>query len=176
MLERSFGHYARVLVDVNLSQELRFGVLVERKDFAFFVDIEYENLPDFCSYCSSIGHHADVCKKKRELVPKVPTKNPISETTKTYVPIKHKDQAMIVESVEVVVPPYTQVNHEQLCREADRVLEQELNINTVLIVDNSSKSPNPQTTPLPQPMPIAEPILMLVKDTPQIDSSYRPTP
>ncbi|GAU46752.1 hypothetical protein TSUD_402780 [Trifolium subterraneum] len=31
MLERSFGNYARMLVDVNLAQELRHGVLVERK-------------------------------------------------------------------------------------------------------------------------------------------------
>jgi hypothetical protein len=37
--------------------------LVERKGFAFFVDIEYENLPDFCSECHIIGHHVDNCKK-----------------------------------------------------------------------------------------------------------------
>jgi hypothetical protein len=177
MLERSFGHYARVLVDVNLLQELRFGVLVERKGFAFFVDIEYENLPEFCSYCSSIGHHADVCKKKREPVPKGPAKKPISEPAKTYVPIKHKEQAKIADSVEVVVPPpYTQLNHEQLRREADRILEQELNSNIVLIVDDSPKSTTPQPTPLPQPIPIAEPILMLVEDTPQNDYSRIPTP
>ncbi|KAK2455694.1 hypothetical protein QL285_003121 [Trifolium repens] len=179
MLERSFGHYARVLVDVNLLQELRFGVLVERKGFAFFVDIEYENLPDFCSYCSSIGHHVDVCKKKREPVSKGPAKKQFSEPVKNYVPIKHKEQVMIAESVEVVVPPpYTQMNHEQLRREADRILEQELNNNnnTVLIVDDSPKSPTPLSTPIPQPIPIAEPILMLVEDTPHNVSSQNPTP
>jgi hypothetical protein len=41
MLERTFGHFARVLVDVNLAQELRYRILVERKGVAFFVDVEY---------------------------------------------------------------------------------------------------------------------------------------
>jgi hypothetical protein len=63
MHERTFGQYARVLVDMDLSQTLRYNVLVERKGFAFFVDIEYENLPDFCSECHIIGHHVDNCKK-----------------------------------------------------------------------------------------------------------------
>jgi hypothetical protein len=145
----------------------------------FFVDIEYENLPDLCSYCSSIGHHVDVCKKKREPVSKGPAKKQFSEPVKNYVPIKHKEQVMIAESVEVVVPPpYTQMNHEQLRREADRILEQELNNNnnTVLIVDDSPKSPTPLSTPIPQPIPIAEPILMLVEDTPHNVSSQNPTP
>jgi len=37
-------------------------VLVERKGFAFFVEFEYENMPDFCSYCKKIGHYVDICK------------------------------------------------------------------------------------------------------------------
>lgn len=36
-IERSFGHFARVLVDIDLSQELRYRVLVERKGYAFFL-------------------------------------------------------------------------------------------------------------------------------------------
>ena len=64
MIERTFGHYARVLVDVDLSTDLRYMVLVERKGYAFFVDLEYENLPDFCAYCKIPGHHIDICKKR----------------------------------------------------------------------------------------------------------------
>lgn len=45
MVDRTFGHFVRVLVDVDISQQLRYKVLVERKDFAFFVDLEYKNLP-----------------------------------------------------------------------------------------------------------------------------------
>jgi len=62
MVERTFGLFARVLVDIDLSQDLRYKVLVERKDYAFFVDFEYENLPDFCTHCNKIGHYIDICK------------------------------------------------------------------------------------------------------------------
>jgi hypothetical protein len=62
MFERTFGQYARVLVDLDLSQALRYSVLVERKGFAFFVDLDYENLPDFCTHCNMIGHYVENCK------------------------------------------------------------------------------------------------------------------
>jgi hypothetical protein len=63
MFERTFGHYARVLVDMDLSQPLRNKVLVERKGFAFFVEFDYENLPDFCNHCNMIGHNLENCKR-----------------------------------------------------------------------------------------------------------------
>jgi len=63
MYERTFGHYARVLVEIDLSQPLRYKILVERKGFAFYVDLDYENVPDYCTYCRSIGHYVDYCKK-----------------------------------------------------------------------------------------------------------------
>jgi hypothetical protein len=63
MMERTFGQFVRVLVDMDLSQTLRYKVLVERKGFAFFVELDYENLPHFCSHCKVIGHHVGNCKK-----------------------------------------------------------------------------------------------------------------
>ncbi|MCH93321.1 hypothetical protein A2U01_0014270, partial [Trifolium medium] len=63
MIDRTFGQFVRVLVDMDLSQTLRDNVLVERKGFAFFVDLDYENLPQFCSNCKVIGHHVGICKK-----------------------------------------------------------------------------------------------------------------
>jgi hypothetical protein len=63
MFDRTFGHYARVLVDLDISQTPRYQVLVERKGYAFFVDLEYENLPEFCSHCNMIGHYVEICKK-----------------------------------------------------------------------------------------------------------------
>lgn len=36
--------------------------MVEREDFAFKVDIEYERLPSFCSACKSIGHSLGECR------------------------------------------------------------------------------------------------------------------
>ncbi|XP_045816209.1 uncharacterized protein LOC123909420 [Trifolium pratense] len=48
---------------MDLTQTLRDKVLVERKGFAFLVNIEYENLPDFCTNCKVIGHYVANCKK-----------------------------------------------------------------------------------------------------------------
>jgi len=63
MIERTFGHYARVLVDMDLSQTLRYSLLVERVGFVFYVGLEYENIPDLCAHCRNIGRHIDFCKK-----------------------------------------------------------------------------------------------------------------
>lgn len=63
-MERTFGHFARVLIDIDLLHELRYKVLVERKGYAFFVEFEYENLPDFCSFCNCVGHHVAICRRK----------------------------------------------------------------------------------------------------------------
>jgi hypothetical protein len=63
MMERTFGQFVRVLVDMDLTHSLRDKVLVERKGFAFFVELDYENLPPFCSHCQVIGHHVGNCKK-----------------------------------------------------------------------------------------------------------------
>ncbi|XP_058741031.1 uncharacterized protein LOC131613374 [Vicia villosa] len=52
VFERPFGHFVRVLVDLNITRDLSYRILVERIGFAFFVDIEYEKLPEFCSHCS----------------------------------------------------------------------------------------------------------------------------
>ncbi|XP_019430036.1 PREDICTED: uncharacterized protein LOC109337512 [Lupinus angustifolius] len=64
---RSFGHFARILVDVDLKGSLPSQILVEREGFAFSVDIEYENLPDFCSGCQSIGHLLSTCRRNKEV-------------------------------------------------------------------------------------------------------------
>ncbi|XP_058733228.1 uncharacterized protein LOC131604829 [Vicia villosa] len=61
-LDRTFGHFVRVLVDMDLTQPLNYNVLVERQGFAFFADIEYENLPEFCSHCKKPGHGVSNCK------------------------------------------------------------------------------------------------------------------
>lgn len=54
----------RLLVDLELTNDLRYNVLVERKGFAFFVVLEYENLPNFCSSCNTIGHNLNNFKRR----------------------------------------------------------------------------------------------------------------
>lgn len=49
-------------------------MLVEREGFAFFSDIEYENLFEFCTHCKRPGHDVQTCKFIRninsQLIPK----------------------------------------------------------------------------------------------------------
>jgi hypothetical protein len=132
MLERTFGHYARVLVDVDLAQNLIYKILVERKGFAFFVDVEYENLPPFCDHCNIIGHKLDNCKRRKDTA-NIPKKN---EPSKHYVPVQPKekvDEVIIVE--ESSSKQYSQVNHEQERFEADQILEDEINKESDSLVD-----------------------------------------
>ncbi|XP_019429990.1 PREDICTED: uncharacterized protein LOC109344585 [Lupinus angustifolius] len=62
---RSFTHFAKVLVDINLKAKLPEKILVEREGFAFFVSLEYENLPEFCNGCQYIGHTIANCRRNR---------------------------------------------------------------------------------------------------------------
>jgi hypothetical protein len=48
---------------MDFSQTLRYKVLVERKGYAFFVDLDYENIPEFCNHCVMVGHNVDDCRK-----------------------------------------------------------------------------------------------------------------
>lgn len=60
---RNLGHYARVLIDIDLANPLRDEILVERHGFAFFIGIQYERLPLFCSSYKVIGHSLENCKR-----------------------------------------------------------------------------------------------------------------
>jgi len=62
MIDRTFGQFVRILVDKDVTRTLRYKVLVERVGFAFYVDLEYENLPDYCTNCKKIGDYLEICK------------------------------------------------------------------------------------------------------------------
>lgn len=84
MVDRTFGHFARVLVDMDLTKQMHYRVLVERKDFAFFVEIEYENIPSYCSHCLKIGHYVDDCKFLNRNKEDLNAKAPIEEGRKEF--------------------------------------------------------------------------------------------
>jgi hypothetical protein len=46
---------------MDVTQEPRYKVLVERKGYAFFVELDYENVLDYCTNCRKIGHHLEIC-------------------------------------------------------------------------------------------------------------------
>ncbi|XP_019435277.1 PREDICTED: uncharacterized protein LOC109341759 [Lupinus angustifolius] len=66
---RTFGHFARVLVDIDLKTDLPSQILVEREGYAFFVELEYEKLPQFCNGCQTIGHLVTNCRKRMKESP-----------------------------------------------------------------------------------------------------------
>lgn len=51
-------------MDLDLSDILHDQILVVREGYAFFVSIQYEKLPPFCSSCISVGQSLVECKKK----------------------------------------------------------------------------------------------------------------
>ncbi|PNX79890.1 putative NBS resistance protein [Trifolium pratense] len=63
---KTYGHYARVLVDVDLAGNFLNTLMVEREGFAFYVGIDYEALPAFCTCCKTIGHLHNQCKSKKQ--------------------------------------------------------------------------------------------------------------
>ena len=62
-MNKTRGFYARVLVDVDMANELLNQILVERPGFAFVTDIEYEKLSSFCSVCKLIGYSISDCRR-----------------------------------------------------------------------------------------------------------------
>jgi hypothetical protein len=61
--KRLFGHYACILVDMDLSRKLFHEIVVEREGFAFTLEVAYEWLPDFCTHCQAIGHDVTDCQR-----------------------------------------------------------------------------------------------------------------
>ncbi|KAM7509732.1 hypothetical protein LguiB_008607 [Lonicera macranthoides] len=42
-------------------------VLVERDGFSFEVNVSYEQLPDFCTHCTSVGHFVGDCRSLKKM-------------------------------------------------------------------------------------------------------------
>ncbi|MCI37614.1 hypothetical protein A2U01_0058838, partial [Trifolium medium] len=78
----------------DLKTNLRYKVLVERKGFAFFVELGYENLPAFCEKCAIIGHHTNNCKR-------YPTKDLVVDVPEKKLPVK-KNYVAKNKEIEVV--------------------------------------------------------------------------
>lgn len=140
-IERTFGHYARVLVDMDVSQTIRYKLFVERKGYAFFVDVEYENLPDYCTNCKSLAHYVEICKKlnceevdvpMKETTAKMDAENkrkhgknpkPVYVQTRDGRGIQGKAQNEVAEGAHVANAPETP--DERLQREIDAELERQ---------------------------------------------------
>ncbi|RHN45790.1 putative transcription factor interactor and regulator CCHC(Zn) family [Medicago truncatula] len=93
--KRLFGHYARILVDMDFSRKLFHEILVEREGYAFTLEVAYEWLPDYCTHCQNVGHDVSACRqlcpRKETFAPKeniAQGKKQIPVTETTWVPRK----------------------------------------------------------------------------------------
>lgn len=77
--KRLYGHYARILVDMDCSKKLFYEILVEREGFSFPVEVVYEWMSDYCTHCQSLGHFVTNC---RWLYPKKHVKEPVAAIDK----------------------------------------------------------------------------------------------
>lgn len=130
MFDRSFGHFMRVLVDINLVKELTQKILLERVGLAFFTEEEYEKLPDFCTHCKVIGHQYDTCMRRIALatgkgIPNVDkaqqnrvNEEVILEARKVNVEVQN-----VVQTSVVSIPLLVIVKHNHMVPLVEAVLE-----------------------------------------------------
>ncbi|XP_057811500.1 uncharacterized protein LOC131025726 [Salvia miltiorrhiza] len=61
--DRDVGHYARVLIELDLSLPLRESLMIEEDNSSIYVEFSYEALPPFCQHCKLTGHLIDKCRR-----------------------------------------------------------------------------------------------------------------
>ncbi|XP_057791252.1 uncharacterized protein LOC131008385 [Salvia miltiorrhiza] len=76
------GHYARVLVEVDLAHPLPESACVDCHDRSIYVEFGFEQLPAFCTRCKITGHALDKCKKRSEKVVNSGTESGNKQTDK----------------------------------------------------------------------------------------------
>lgn len=75
---RSMCHYARVLIEVDMTKGCEDYIMFESEGQVMFASLKYEQLPPFCNHCGIVGHSLDSCRaaprrsEKVERVPKSP--------------------------------------------------------------------------------------------------------
>lgn len=81
---------------------------MEQEGYAFFVAIEYEKLPLFCSHCKIIGHTLSSCKWQKNSAP-TPNESQVKQGMRKPVkknvaknPIRDSDQPACVCNQELV--------------------------------------------------------------------------
>ncbi|KAF9598280.1 hypothetical protein IFM89_026486, partial [Coptis chinensis] len=67
-LNRDFGFFALVLVEIDLAKPIPGKILVEEGEGkSFFQEVEVDKLPKFCPHCKVVGHIMDECMVMRRI-------------------------------------------------------------------------------------------------------------
>jgi hypothetical protein len=110
---RTFGHFARILVDLDLSKRIFNEIMVEREGFSFYVEIQYERLLDLCNNCATIGHSIGQCKWLHNIY------NASKEVAK-----KQKENAHKGEASDTVKQPIPQQVRQHEVEKTDAIVQQ----------------------------------------------------
>ncbi|XP_057796520.1 uncharacterized protein LOC131012550 [Salvia miltiorrhiza] len=59
------GHFARILVELDVSADIPEALDIKCGDIDFTVKFGYENLPYYCSVCNVVGHNSNECRRNK---------------------------------------------------------------------------------------------------------------
>ncbi|KAL8492497.1 hypothetical protein ACS0TY_023903 [Phlomoides rotata] len=65
MLHRRMGHYARILVEIDMKTEIIEKIMYKRSGVCSFANLVFERLPKFCRWCGIVGHTTVACTRGR---------------------------------------------------------------------------------------------------------------
>ncbi|KAL8462759.1 hypothetical protein ACS0TY_033689 [Phlomoides rotata] len=65
-LHRRMGHYARILVEIDIKTELIEKIMYKRAGICSFANLVFERLPEFCRGCGVVGHTTTVCTRGKK--------------------------------------------------------------------------------------------------------------
>ncbi|XP_057785001.1 uncharacterized protein LOC131002549 [Salvia miltiorrhiza] len=64
--DRDVGHYARVLIEIDLALPLRESLMIDEDNSSIYIEFSYESLPTFCNHCKIVGHTPEKCRKLKQ--------------------------------------------------------------------------------------------------------------
>ncbi|XP_019418408.1 PREDICTED: uncharacterized protein LOC109329190 [Lupinus angustifolius] len=126
---------------MDLKSELPNQILVEREGYAFFVELEYEKLPQFCTGCQTIGHlHSNCRKKMKETLASVPLPKKKQMSDKALKKNTDKDFVINLEinhNEEINLQKVTRVEDTPMTHQSDSETMEDITDNEATVVEDS---------------------------------------
>jgi hypothetical protein len=98
-LNKRFGHFARILIDVDMAEKLFESIIVEREGYALTIMVQYEKHPSFCAHCKTIGHNVHSCSKMNVDVSAPTNANNVQRKVQTNTRLPYKKGDLLVNKV-----------------------------------------------------------------------------
>ncbi|XP_057791105.1 uncharacterized protein LOC131008230 [Salvia miltiorrhiza] len=122
------GHYARVLIEIDMSLPLREYVMIDEDDSSLYVEFSYENLPAFCTVCKITGHSIDKCRRARDRAEHVNAKGkndpPKQDTLGNAITNKEQQKVVQQQGAAAAWQPKEVVTDQQLQDIAEETIDE----------------------------------------------------